>query len=276
MKIERRVTKEPGIIQVTTSDERWYFREEDERYFPSVTWITGYYPKGIEFYKWLASKGWDESVAIKEAAGERGRRVHQAIERLLVQGTIGMGDVFRVGDTEVLTELSVEEYEAVMSFHAWYMEVNPEILGVEEVVYSEEHDYAGTMDLLVRIDNQVWVVDLKTSQQVWPEHELQVSAYRHTEQGKSHAGAILQVGYKKNKKRFKFTEVDDKFDLFLAARSIWSAENANVFPKQMNYPLTLTIPEAFDAEDRRHLPKQVFEGIGSPTARASDNRKGHA
>ena len=275
MKIERRVTKQPGIIQITCSDERWYFREDDERFFPSVTWIAGFYPKGVEFYKWLASKGWDESVAIKEAAGERGRRVHNAIEQLLVTGSVKMDDVFRVGDTDVLTELTVDEYEAVMSFHAWYNETNPEILGVEEVAYNEEYDYAGTLDLIARIGDKVWVIDLKTSQQVWPEHELQISAYRHTEVGKSHAGAILQVGYKRNKKRFKFTEVEDKFDLFLSARNSWSHETATIQPLQRDFPQSLTIPEVYHAEDRRHLPEQILKGIGSGSTDSPDYRKGH-
>ena len=33
--------------------------------------IAGHYPKGIAFYKWLAEKGWDESQALKSAAGDK-------------------------------------------------------------------------------------------------------------------------------------------------------------------------------------------------------------
>ena len=63
MKIERRtVDAERGIVQITTSDSRWYLvqkKDEPERYIPSVTWICSYYPTGIGFMKWLAEKGWD-------------------------------------------------------------------------------------------------------------------------------------------------------------------------------------------------------------------------
>lgn len=251
MKIEYRETKEPGWVQITTIDERFYLRQEDQRVFPSVTWICGYYPRGIEFYKWLASRGWDESIAIKEAAGERGRRVHRAIEQLLTTGKIKIGDTFPVGDSDIFTELSVEEWEAVMSFHEWFTLYKPEVLAIEQLCYNDEEDYAGTIDLKVKIGEEVWVVDLKTSQNIWPEHELQVSAYKHTPQGEADKCAILQVGYRKNKKKFwKFTEIEDCFELFQSTKKIWHRENDNVVPKQMNYPTELTIERKQDAENR--------------------------
>ena len=90
-KIIRTVDEARGILQVTTVDERWYVRSITDGstglpqylYVPSVTWVAGHYPKGIEFYKWLASKGWDEAQAIKNAAGDKGSKVHYAITALL-------------------------------------------------------------------------------------------------------------------------------------------------------------------------------------------------
>jgi hypothetical protein len=242
MKIEYRQTKEPGVVQITTLDERWYFREADEKLFPSVTWIAGYYPKGVEFYKWLASKGWDEAEAIKTSAGDRGSRVHRAIEKLLLDGVLKMDDQFPIGDGNEFAELTVDEYECAMSFHQWYCETKPEILAIEVPVFNEAENYAGTMDLKVKIDGVTYLVDLKTSQHIWPEHRIQLSAYLHTPQGTADKAAILQVGYRKNKKLFKFTEVEDVYDLFLSAKKIWWAENEGVSPRQKDYPIQLTIP----------------------------------
>jgi hypothetical protein len=78
-------------LQVTIANERWYVKEEKDpktelpilKYVPSVTWITGHYPKGVQFYKWLAEHGWDESQAIKQAAGDNGSKVHDAISAIL-------------------------------------------------------------------------------------------------------------------------------------------------------------------------------------------------
>jgi hypothetical protein len=249
MKIEIRTTTEPGMVQITTLDERWYYREGDQKLFPSITWIAGYYPKGIEFYKWLANKGWDESQAIKNAAGERGTRVHRAIEQLIRTGKVKMGDAFPIGEEYEVTELTVEEYEAVMSFKAWYLEAKPEFLSVEHTCFNEEDVYAGTIDFKAKIDGEVYIVDVKTSKSIWPSHELQLSAYRHTPQGAADKTAILQVGYK-TKKGWKFTEVPDKYELFLAAKKIWWAENENVSPRQKDYPLEITIEEVLHAENK--------------------------
>ena len=43
--------------------------------------------------------------------------------------------------------------------------------------------------------------------------------------------AILQVGYARNKAGYKWTEIEDKFPLFLAARQIWSSETEGQEPK---------------------------------------------
>ena len=75
---------EKKVWRITTTDERWYAIENQNKetglpefnFLPSVTWISSFYPKGIAFYKWLANKGWDESEALKIAAGDKGSKVH--------------------------------------------------------------------------------------------------------------------------------------------------------------------------------------------------------
>jgi len=248
MKIENKefITKDGvKMARVTTADERWYGKRNEEgeviRWVPSVTWICGYYPKGIQFYKWLAEKGWDESQAIKNAAGDKGSKVHNAIESLLQGEEVKIDDKFvnnSKGETE---ELTTEEYEAIMSFQDWFNEAKPKILSVEFNVFSDEHNYAGTVDFLCEIEGEVWLIDFKTSQSVWPEYELQVSAYKHAVEQKIDKLGILQVGYRKNKKNYKLNEVEDKFELFLSAQKIWANEQAGVEPKQRDYPMSLKL-----------------------------------
>jgi hypothetical protein len=238
MKIQIRKTKENGIIQITTLDERWY--QKGDKFVPSVTWIAGHYPKGVAFYKWLASKGWDESQAIKEAAGDKGSKVHKAIEDLISGKELKMDDRYSNG-SGIDEELSVEEWEAIMSFVDWWNETKPKVLKCETITFSEEFDYAGTIDLVCEINGERWIIDFKTSANIWPEYELQLSAYKHSEPADKIG--ILQLGYRLNKKKWKFTELEDKFDLFLSARSIWENENKGVSPKQKDYPITLSLAE---------------------------------
>ena len=258
MKKEIRVADEQrGIVQITTADERWYVREtKDEttglpayEYVPSVTWITGHYPKGIAFYKWLAEKGWDESQAIKQAAGNKGSKVHQAITTLLEGREVPMDAQYVNHSTGALEELTLEEYDCLMAFVGWYEKAKPtKILANEIVVWDYVYGFAGTVDLVAEIDGELWIIDFKTSQYVGAEYEMQVSAYKHALQsGTAEAGradyrlAILQIGYRKNKAGWKWTEVEDKLDLFLAARQIWQNETAGQKPLQRDYPLALKI-----------------------------------
>ena len=248
----RKVTD--SVVQITTSDERWYMREEvnletrlpELRFVPSVTWIAGSYPKGIGFYKWLADKGWDEAEAIKSAAGDKGSKVHLAIVDLLDGKDVPMESKHVNNSTGQPEELSVEEYEAVAAFVRWWKEAKPTVIAREVTVWNDSVGYAGTVDLVCCVGEEVWIVDFKTSQYLWPEHELQISAYKHA--NLALAGepklAILQIGYKRNKNGYKFTEVGDKFDLFLSAHKIWANEHGQEKPRQIDLPVKLTLQEA--------------------------------
>lgn len=271
-KIIRETDEKRGIIQVTIADERWYVKEERDgktelptlRYVPSVTWITGHYPKGIAFYKWLAEHGWDESQAIKQAAGDKGSKVHDAISAVLRGEEVRIDSKFLNRSTEQLEELSLEECDAILSFVHWRDEAKPETIAYDVTVFSDKYGYAGTIDYLCKIGGVVYIIDFKTSQQVWPEYELQVSAYKKpfelaetSIEGFTDVGdiklAILQVGYRRNKNGYKFTEVEDQFDLFLAARQIWAKESDGQEPKKKDYPIVLspalTVDEAIAATE---------------------------
>lgn len=230
-------------VQITIADERWYLFGEKE-YFPSVTWIASYYPKGVAFHKWLASKGWDEAEAIKSAAGDKGSKVHRAIEDLLDGKEVKMDSLYANPTTEKAEELTLEEYECLMSFTAWWQAHKPTLLAKELVLTNREYGYAGTADLVCRIEDKVWLIDFKTSQNIWPEHRLQISAYAHALRD-AHQQidtlGILQLGYRRNKHAYKFTEIEDCFDLFLAARKIWEAETAGQEPLKREYPLALCL-----------------------------------
>jgi hypothetical protein len=243
----RKVSEDGKIMQVTVADtERWYL-EEDEKgkvtAYPSITWIASCYPKGTEFYKWLANKGWDESQAIVAAAGVRGHKVHQMITELLNGRTIKMEDKVLNPDTGEQEFIELDEYEALLSFAEWFKEVKPEPIQNEVAVINREVGFAGTVDFVCKINGELWIIDFKTSQYIWPSYEIQVAAYAHTEitQGQPCKLAILQLGYKRNKKRYKFTPVTDQYDLFAAAHQIWKKENPNSKPFVADYPTTISL-----------------------------------
>lgn len=268
MKREIREVVEVGgkkLIRLTTADSRWYAMNvsadgtEENRewlYVPSVTWVIDVgYPKGEYFCRWWASKGFDEGERIKHAAGDKGSIVHQACERIARGGTVSLSDKFENPRTLQMYEISATEYHCVMTFAEWWESERPEVIAIERTVWSDKYHYAGTEDYVLRLKSTdyktIHVIDVKTSKQVYSSHEVQVSALKHAdsslprnEQGKV-VGVklgILQVGYTLNKKKqFKFTEVPDRFPLFLAAYRIWKYEEGSVVPHQRDYPESISL-----------------------------------
>lgn len=251
MKKEIRQASEDGkIVQITLPDERWYVKTEKDDDgnilqvlpYPSATWISSHYPKGVSYFKWLADKGWDEAESIKESAGDRGHKVHQSITKLLQGEGLSIDSSVENSETGKLEPIKLAEYEAVMSFVDWFKATNPKVLANEEVLFNEEHQFAGTMDFLCEIEGETWLIDFKTSQYIWPSHEIQIASYAHTLPQMPDKMAVLQLGYKRNKKSYKLTEIDDKFELFLAAKKIWAHEAGTQKMFQKDYPTELFIP----------------------------------
>lgn len=287
MKKEIRITDQKrGIVQVTTVDERWYAKEvrntstklPEFKYVPSVTWIAGFYPKGIGFYKWLADKGWDESQAIKVAAGDKGSKVHEAISAILNGQEVRIDSKFINRSRGIEEELTLEEVNCIKSFIDWRNSLEKfEPIAWDMTVYSDKHNYAGSVDLVARINGELYVIDFKTSKEVWTEYEMQVSAYRaaiengenslherndngtegkHINQVANIKMGILQIGYSRNANGYKWNEIEDKFSLFLTAQKIWQNElpQKNKYPgiSTKDYPIILSAGkpvEAFEMED---------------------------
>lgn len=242
MKFERKVVDEKKkIVQITTSDERWYFMEDKGVYVPSSTWICSYYPKGYAYMKWLADKGMSEAESLRDAAGDRGRKIHNTIAMLLAGEEISHNLKVLNHETDEYEELTAEEYAAVLSFFNWMNDCKAELISSEKTLWNEEYGYAGTMDLKVKLDNVILLVDMKTSKSIYPSHRIQLSSYLHCPENKDvNAQAILQVGYQRNKIGYKLTPIDDCFDLFLSTKKIWSEETKEIQPFQKDYPLSIT------------------------------------
>jgi hypothetical protein len=286
-KIIRETDEKLGIVQVTIADERWYMRPAKDPVtglpthlaVPSVTWIAGHYPKGIGFYKWLADRGWDEAQAVKQAAGNKGSKVHAAISAIIEGEEVRIDSKYLNPETGVFEELTLEECDAIKSFVDWQKATNPETIVQDVTIFSEKYNYAGTIDYICKIDGRVYLVDFKTSAEVWPEYELQVSAYKQPLQNAEFSIpgfvdvsdiqlAILQIGYRRNKAGYKWNEIEDQFPLFLAARQIWAKECDGQQPKKRDYPIVLSpkrkAPQVDEPKEQLPLPEDKYEAEAEP------------
>jgi hypothetical protein len=249
-------------------DEKWYRRESDGLIVPSSSWISSYTPKGFAFYKWLTNrKDWDEAEHIRSVRGDLGSRVHRAINLMVTRKIeddptpIHMEDEFVSDLTEDTKALNVEEWECLMSFKNWCDKAQPRFIDTERTRFNEEMGYAGTRDIRAYIESgraawlqnqtrkepilktpeETWTIDVKTSQDIWLDHETQMNSYGMFEDSLGDRLAILQVGYRKNQRLWKFTEIERRPELFSSAYSFWKFNNPDAKPKQRTYPTALSL-----------------------------------
>lgn len=279
------VDKEKGIFRVTTSDERWYVKRGKSvetglpvhTYYPSATWIVHYYYTSPFLIKWIAEKGLDEAETIKNQAGEKGSKIHLASEMLDMGATLNMGDKLMNHNKGVEEEITTEEWEAILSYKSWFDEAAPRVLATEMTIFNEKYGYAGTLDKIVAIPNklmpsvrQIWILDIKTGKVVTEGHKMQISAYSHAdidykkleiteEEWANRKLCVLQLGYKLNKQGFKFTEIEDKFRLFLNTMESWKNENPNTKPRQIDLPISIKLDLGAGMPIKKETTKEVAQ-----------------
>lgn len=67
---------------------------------------------------------------------------------------------------------------ACEAFRYWALCVDLQVVHAERIIYSRQHDYAGTCDLVGMVDGKLVVADYKTSSGLYDEMRFQVAAYK--------------------------------------------------------------------------------------------------
>lgn len=101
---------------------------------------------------------------VLELAAQFGKAAHKATE-LYDQNTLNM---------KTLALPLVPYLQSWIEFRNTY---RPEVLLIEEIVFSERYGYAGTLDRLCRIDGKITLIDIKTSTSIPPATALQTAGY---------------------------------------------------------------------------------------------------
>jgi len=181
---------ENKTIKLMPKDSHWYPAQKKKGvYWPSVTYVTGFLPKGQAFDRYLANQeSYEESKRILEEAGTKGTIFHQMTE-VLEQGSTISYETAGVSD---------DIYELLSFFCDWYREYNPILKHMELKLISDKHRLGGTCDRIYVIDGKVTLLDLKTSRSaIYDSHYLQISAYasmyEHLYKEKIDQVAILRV-----------------------------------------------------------------------------------
>lgn len=124
----------------------------------------------------------------------------------------------------------------IESFLEWVGDFDVDFLALERTVFSDEHRYAGTYDLLATINNggRVILGDLKTGKGVYPETSLQLAALRWAEvsavpdgtgwRAESHVTVDDAYAIHLRPDGYRMLPVaagPDEFQAFLGCRALW-------------------------------------------------------
>jgi len=154
--------------QITLPDSRYYRR--NGKYYPSVTYVLGYYPKGKHFENWLKQVGFASDYIVKKAA-EEGTQVHELCEAYL------NGEELNFLDDKGRPQYNPDVWQMFLRFVEFWEEFKPTLIETEVHLFSDILKVAGTCDLIVEINGEIWLLDLKTSNQLQLTYELQTAVY---------------------------------------------------------------------------------------------------
>jgi hypothetical protein len=154
--------------QITLPDSRYYRR--NGKYYPSVTYVLGYYPKGKFFENWLKQVGFASDYIVKKAA-EEGTQTHELCEAYL------NGEELNFLDSNGRPQCNPDVWQMFLRFVEFWETFKPGLIETEVHLFSDELKVAGTCDLIVEINGELWLLDLKTSNQLQTTYELQTAIY---------------------------------------------------------------------------------------------------
>ena len=156
--------------QITLPDSRFYRRNGN--YYPSVTYVLSYYPKGKFFEDWLKKVGYAAEHIVKKAA-EEGTQVHEMIEEYL------NGNELKFLSPQGYPQYNPDVWQMFLRFVEFWETHKPKLIETEVHLFSDELKVAGTCDMVCEINDELWVIDFKTSNQIQTTYELQAAVYAH-------------------------------------------------------------------------------------------------
>jgi hypothetical protein len=232
--------------QITTNDSRFY--EDGNRTYPSVTYVLSYYPKGRNFEDWLKKVGYASDFIAKKAADE-GTLVHNLAERYL------RGDKIDLMDEDQNPKYDLKIWKMFLRFVDFWETSKAELIETEVFLYSDALNIAGTCDLVCKINDEICVIDIKTSNHLQITYELQSAIYARCfeecyDQKVDKVGILWlkspKRSYKEGVLQGKGWEVfeskrsmDENIEIYKHVRAIFDLENPTLKPISEKWPTSV-------------------------------------
>lgn len=224
-------------------DEARFYKIDGESY-PSVTTIIKCLDKPA-LVPW-ASKMQREADALTAATAESPRA---AAELILASPNAAYAKSAKAADIGTEAHAAVEAYlkgekqiplltepaqNCYGSWLKWWEGSGLKVVGIETVVHSSKHGFAGRIDVLAEKASKQYVLDWKTGKDIYPEAHLQNIAYRAAlaEMGmQTHGGAMVLLPKEGGAVKVVQARKDITLEDFLAVLEAWK-----VMRKMNNQP----------------------------------------
>ena len=208
-------------------------------------------PKNNFFITWLKDVGHNAELIARRAA-EEGTQVHKAVEDLVEGKEVTWIDDYGKAKYNELV------WGMILKFADFWNTHKPKLISSEEFAYSDEHQYAGTADLVVEMGGENWLLDIKTSNTLHKTYDLQLAAYakalQETRGLKIDRTGIIWLKSSKRQTSNKpgvyqgkgweikvVDEIDYNFDLFMTIYKLYRLENPTTEPIYSSYPTTISL-----------------------------------
>lgn len=133
-------------------------------WYPRVTKIVEIKAKPALYRYYGDAPSYAAAKAATERSAEEGTLIHTFAEKIFVGEKVEAPESIKPAIT-ALQEFLAENH----------IQVEPE--HVERRILNQDHRYAGTIDTLATIDGKFGVLDVKTSQSIYRDYNLQTAAY---------------------------------------------------------------------------------------------------
>src|SRR3989344_6129792 len=138
--------------------------EIDGVWYPRVTKIVEIKAKPALYRFYAEMNNFNEGESVKKQSATEGTLIHETVEKILV------------GEKPEIDPTIKPAIEAFLEFlDEKNIQVDPAL--VEKRIVNFDERYAGTLDALALIDGKFGVLDVKTSQSIYRDYNLQTSAY---------------------------------------------------------------------------------------------------
>ncbi|OGY67207.1 MAG: hypothetical protein A3H63_00135 [Candidatus Harrisonbacteria bacterium RIFCSPLOWO2_02_FULL_45_10c] len=138
--------------------------EIDSRWYPRVTQIIGIKAKPALYYYYGEAPSYKAAQEMTQKSAEEGTLVHEIVQKIMV------GDAVEIPESIRPAVVAYQQFIETKN-----IQVDREY--VEKRIWHPTQRYAGTIDGLALIDGKFGVLDIKTSQAVYRDYNLQTSAY---------------------------------------------------------------------------------------------------